>query len=196
MAPKPRNGRASILDSAVRLFTEVGYHGTSIRDIAADASVTVPSIYYHFKSKQEILQQIMVGILEEVYAETVEAVESAGEHSADRLEALVRHWILFHVRRLGPATVGASEIRSLDEHGLTLIVELRDRQEALFRTVVSDGLEAGVFATPHPREAARAIINMGRAIVQWYRPEGPVGPEEMADQYAELALAMVRAQPR
>ncbi|GAA1745237.1 TetR/AcrR family transcriptional regulator [Aeromicrobium alkaliterrae] len=195
MAGKARNGRAAILDSATRLFTKVGYHGTSIRDIASDASLTVPSIYYHFASKQEILQQIMVGILEEVHAETIEALEKADDTATARLEALVRLWILFHIRRQSPATVGASEIRSLDEEGLTKIVDLRDRQERLFRTVVADGIESGEFETPHPLEAARAIINMGRSIVSWYRPNGRTGADELADQYAELALAMVRARP-
>lgn len=194
MPPRSRNGRAAILASAARLFTEVGYHGTSIRDIAADASVTVPSIYYHFTSKQQILQQIMASALDEVYAETAAAVQTAGDDPVRQLVSLVRHWILFHIRRPEPAIVGASEIRSLDESGYAEVIELRDRQEALFHSVVDRGLEAGVFATPHPEEAARAIIAMGRSIVSWYQAGGQLQPDDLADRYAELTLAMVRSQ--
>ncbi|HEY1135099.1 MAG TPA: TetR family transcriptional regulator [Nocardioides sp.] len=187
-----RGGRAVIITAAVDLFGTVGYHGASTRDIAAAADVTVASIYYHFKSKQQILQAIMVDILSEVIEETRSAVLSAGSDSEEQLAALVRTWVLFHIRRQREALVGASEIRSLDEEGLTAVVALRDQQETLFRAVVDRGVAAGAFTTPHPREAARAIINMGRSVVGWYRPDGPTTPDAMAATYSDLALAMVR----
>lgn len=187
-----RGGRAVIVDGAVELFGKVGYHGASTRDIAAAADVTVASIYYHFKSKQQILQAIMVEILSEVIQETRAAVLAAGGGADEQLAALVRTWVLFHIRRQREALIGASEIRSLDAEGLVAIVALRDQQETLFRAVVDRGVTEGTFTTPHPREAARAIINMSRSVVNWYRADGPVAPEEMAATYADLALALVR----
>lgn len=193
MPTQVRGGKKVIIDAAVSLFTTVGYHGASMRDIASRADVTVASIYYHFKSKQEILQEIMVGILTEVIAETRTSVLAAGNEPSRQLDALVRSWVLFHVRREDEALIGASEIRSLDAEGLTKIVSLRDEQENIFRAVVDRGVEEGAFLTPHPHEAARAIIAMGRSIVGWYRADGPVSPEALAAEYAELALAMVRS---
>lgn len=193
MPTQVRGGKKVIIDAAVSLFTTVGYHGASMRDIASRADVTVASIYYHFKSKQEILQEIMVGILTEVITETRTSVLAAGNEPSRQLDALVRSWVLFHVRREDEALIGASEIRSLDAEGLTKIVSLRDEQENIFRAVVDRGVEEGAFLTPHPHEAARAIIAMGRSIVGWYRADGPVSPEALAAEYAELALAMVRS---
>ncbi|MDQ1106486.1 AcrR family transcriptional regulator [Nocardioides zeae] len=187
-----RGGRAVIIEGAVELFGKVGYHGASTRDIAAAADVTVASIYYHFKSKQQILQAIMVDILSEVIEETRSAVLAAGGDADRQLSALVRTWVLFHIRRQREALIGASEIRSLDEEGLATIVGLRDQQETLFRAVIDRGVADGTFGTAHPREAARAIINMSRSIVTWYHADGPVSPEEMAATYADLALAMAR----
>jgi AcrR family transcriptional regulator len=193
MAGKARGGRKVILDAAIVKFNDVGYHGASIRDIASEADVTVASIYYHFASKQEILQEIMVEILSDVITETRSSLLKAGADPKDQLDALVRCWILFHVRRQAEALIGASEIRSLDDVGRSRIVTLRDEQEAVFRSVVERGVESGAFNTPYPLEAARAIINMGRSVVGWYHPHGEIPPEEMAGEYAELALAMVRA---
>jgi AcrR family transcriptional regulator len=193
MPTQVRGGKKVILDAAVALFTTVGYHGASMRDIASKADVTVASIYYHFKSKQEILQQIMVGVLTEVIAETRGSVLAAGNQPSRQLEALVRAWVLFHARREEEALIGASEIRSLDADGLTTIVSLRDEQENIFRAVVNRGVEEGAFRTPYPNEAARAIIAMGRSIVGWYRADGPITPDALATEYAELALAMVRS---
>lgn len=64
------NGRQAILDSALRNMNERGYHGTSMRDIARDADITVASIYHHFKSEQEILQDIMTRALHDAIAMT------------------------------------------------------------------------------------------------------------------------------
>lgn len=194
MATQVRGGRKVIREAAIELFKNVGYHGASMRDIASQADVTVASIYYHYKSgKQEILQEIMVTILTDVITETRARVLAAGTKPEKQLEALVRCWVLFHIERQSEALIGASEIRSLDEDGLRRTISLRDEQENIFRAVIDRGVQEGAFVTPHPREATRAIINMGRSIVNWYRVDGSTPPDAMADRYAELALAMVRS---
>jgi AcrR family transcriptional regulator len=190
---KPRQGRPVVVEAAVRNFADVGYHGTSVRDIARDADVTVASIYHHFASKQEILQDVMVATLEELIRRTSEGLAAAGPAPADRLVALMRAWILFHTGHRAEALIGASELRSLTPEGRARVVGLRDEQERLFRTVIEDGVASGDFATPFPREATRAVINMGYSVASWYRPGGDVPPEELARRYCELALATVRA---
>lgn len=188
-----RNGRQIVVDAAVAHFTERGYHGTSMRDIAAAAGVTVASIYHHFASKQEILQHVMTGTLAATLASTRAAVDAAENDPRSRLVALVGAWVFFHTERREEAHIGASEIRSLDDAGRAHVVGLRDEQEALFRSIVDAGVADGAFATPHPREAARAIITMGHSIATWYRPDGSDSPAEIAERYVDLALGLVRA---
>lgn len=193
MATQTRGGRTVILQGAVRLFTQVGYHGASVRDIARECDVTVPAIYYHFETKQAILQEIMVTVLTEVIAETRGAVLAAGNRPEQQLAAIVRTWVLFHTWRQPEALIGASELRSLDEEGRRRIVALRDEQENLFRGVIQRGVAEGAFRTPYPREAARAIVTMGRSVADWYHIGGKTSPEETAEQYAEFAVALVGA---
>jgi len=188
-----RSGREVVLEVAVDNFTERGYHGTSMRDVARSAGVTVASIYHHFDSKQEILQHIMVGTMTDVLAATTQALEEAGPTPTERLGALVEAWVLFHTNRQAEALIGASELRSLDDAGRAQVVGLRDEQEALFRDTVEAGVAAGEFATPYPREAARAVINMGYSIASWYRVGGETSPEQMAERYRVLALGTVVA---
>lgn len=92
-------------------------------------------------------------------------------------------------QRLAEARIGSSELRSLEPANLEVVVGLRDEQEALFRAVIEDGRAAGVFSTPHPTEATRAVITMGC----WFRPSGPLTPEELGERYALLALQLVGA---
>jgi AcrR family transcriptional regulator len=186
-----RGGKDAVLHAAVANFARLGYHGTTMRDIARDAEITVASIYHHFPSKQRMLQDIMARTLSDLIALTRGALLRAGSSPTEQLTALMRAWALFHTSRRAEALIGASEIRSLDETGRRLVVALRDEQEAMFRDVVERGVAEGEFTTPYPREAVRAIISMGYSIANWYRPGGELSPEQLADRYAALALGTV-----
>lgn len=192
--PVSGNGSQTIIAAAVANFQACGYHGTSIRDIARDAGMTPASIYHHFPSKQHILQHIMEAVMKEVISQTHAALIRAGNTPAEQLDALMRAWALFHTRRRAEALICASEIRSLDDVGHRIVVALRDQQEQMFREIIERGVAEGSFTIPYPREAARAIINMGYSIASWYRPDGSLSPNEIAERYAALALGTVGAQ--
>lgn len=188
-----RGGRDVIVAAAVDNFQRLGYHGTSMRDIARDANITVASIYHHFPSKQLILQDIMRRVLSDAFSATRTALMAAPTAPQARLAEIVRAWIRFHTHRRAEAVIGGSEIRSLDDAGRAIIISLRDEQERMFRDVIEHGVEAGVFSTAYPAEAARAILTMGTSVASWYRSGGELSPEELADRYAVLALGTVGA---
>ena len=190
-----RGGREAILAAATRNFQRLGYHGTSMRDIARDCQITVASIYHHFPSKQEILQEIMLRALHEHLAMTKAAAASAGSSPREQLVALVRAWILFHTTQQAAAFIGSTELRSLDPEGKRSVIALRDEQERVFREVIDAGHDSGEFTTPYPREATRAILNMGTAVSGWYSPRGELTPEGLAERYAALALSTLGARP-
>ncbi|GAA4813503.1 TetR family transcriptional regulator [Nocardioides caeni] len=186
-----RSGRDPIVAAAVSHFTERGYHGTSMRDIAAGAGVTVASIYHHFDGKQAVLQFIMAGTMRDLLEATT-SVDDEGTTPTARLRAFVDAWVLFHTTRQPEALIGASEIRSLDDDGRDLVVGLRDEQERRLRGIVEAGVASGEFTTPYPVEATRALVTMGAAIASWYRAGGPLTPAELSDRYCELAFGLVR----
>lgn len=188
-----RTGKDAILDAAVDRFERAGFHGTTMRDIAQGAGLTVASIYNHFPSKQLMLQDIMARVLSDALALTRDAVLRAERHPEAQLSALVHAWLVFHTKRRAEALIGASEIRSLDPAGRRLIVALRDEQEAMFRSIIERGVEEGTFATPHPEQAVRALIAMGTAVASWYNPDGALTPEQMGQRYVRLALGTVEA---
>ena len=192
-AASPIRGREAIVAAATESFQRLGYHGTSMRDIARACDITVASIYHHFTSKQEILQDIMVRALTDHLAETTAAAAAAGDSPRDQLTAVVNAWIMFHTTRQAEAFVGSTELRSLDPEGRTTVVALRDQQELVFRTVIERGQALGEFRTAYPREATRAIVNMGSSVASWYDASGELSPQELADRYIALALATVEA---
>lgn len=54
----------------------------------------------------------------------------------------------------------------------------------------------GIFLTPYPDDARRAVIAMCNAIAEWYRTEGPVSVDELVERYVALALTVVEYRPR
>lgn len=80
--------RTQLLELATRVFTQSGYHGTSMDDIAAAAGVTKPVLYQHFSSKEslyvEVIDIIAVGLLDEV--------KVVGAHEGDTV-ARVRYGV-------------------------------------------------------------------------------------------------------
>lgn len=189
-------GRAAIVASAVRNFNEVGYHATSIRDIARGAQVTTAAIYHHFASKHEILTEIMVAALRDSIASTRRAALAAGGAPDAQLHAVVRAWVMFHTTRQPDARVGASELRSLEPAGRSLVVALRDEQEDLFHDIVERGVASGEFVVEYPRDATRGIINMGQSVCGWWRSDGPLTPEQLAARYADFALVLMQHTPK
>jgi AcrR family transcriptional regulator len=55
LTPKER-----ILENAVSMFSEKGYHGTSMRELAAASDCSLPTMYYHYKSKNDLFEEIVI----------------------------------------------------------------------------------------------------------------------------------------
>jgi AcrR family transcriptional regulator len=113
-ASSPR--KRTILEGAVRLFRERGYHGTSIRDIGAAAGVTSAALYRHFANKDAVLETALWEFARHVAASSRNAVGQEDQSPRESLQALVytfaevaleeRNFLaayLFEARNLRPA---------------------------------------------------------------------------------------------
>jgi AcrR family transcriptional regulator len=190
-AAAPAASREAVLRAALAAFVEQGFHGTSMRDIAARAGTVVSHAYYYFPSKADLLRTLMVGVTEDLIAALEAARARAGPNPATRLAAIVRAHVRLHTERQAEAFVGNTELRSLNAKDRAAVVALRDRVSAVFKAAVDDGLRAGAFRCPHRDAAVLAIVTMCTAVAGWYRAGGPLPPAAVADRYAALALAML-----
>ena len=170
---------------------EKGFHGTSMRDIAARAGTSVSHTYYYFPSKQDLLWQIVHAITAELIAALHAAVAAAGEAPADRLAAIVRAHVLLHAQSQDASFVGNTELRSLRPGDRRTFIAMRDEVSAIFKAAIQAGVQRGDFACPEPAEVNLALVTMCTAVADWYRADGPLAPPAMADRYAAIALRMV-----
>ena len=194
-ADAPSPGQETLLRAALDAFVEHGFHGTSMRDIAARAGMSVSASYYYFPSKHHLLMRIMTQVTEDLLTALEQARDAAGNHPAARLAAVVRAHVLLHTERQAESFIGSSEVRSLLPKDRAATVILRDRVSAVFKEVVADGLRRSVFHCEHRAEAILAIITMCTAVASWYRSGGAQTPQAIADRYAALSLRMLGYTP-
>lgn len=185
------SAEAALLDAALACFVAQGYHGTTMRDIAARAGLAVSASYYYFPSKLDLLRRIMTRVTEDLEGVLSEAERAAAGDPAARLAALVRAHVLFHTHRRAESFIGNSELRALPPADRAEMVALRDRIAGHFKRALEVGIRARAFTVVDPAATVLAIVTMCTAVATWYRDDGPNSPEQIADRYAELALRMV-----
>jgi AcrR family transcriptional regulator len=154
--------RDEILAAAVKLFHERGYHGTGMDDIGAEAGISGPAIYRHFKGKEEILEILLLDAARAALDEAREVV-SAAPSPRKALEALVELYIGVIAANPALAFVGMYERR-------TLSPETRATMDRYERLHLEEWLHALLQLRPELSDAEartmiRAVHGLGVAAI-------------------------------
>ena len=194
--PVPRgSGREAITRAARESFAERGYHGTSIRDIARNAGLSLSALYHWHAGKQELLAGLIEESVEEYFRRCDVALRAAGDDPARRLAALVRATVEYRVSRRVESTIAASEWRNLEPAHRERLDGMRAAATRLWADLVDDGVARGAFRCEHPGDARRAVIAACNAIAQWYEPgyepRGGLDVSDLVERYTAIALRIV-----
>ena len=182
-----------ILNVAIVLFKARGYHGTSVRELAQAVNIEPASLYYHFRSKQEILFALFVRTMDATLEGLGRAVASGATPDA-QLRAAVRFHVLFHVARQDEAFISHSELRSLSVSNRSRIVAMRDRYERMIQALLTAGVRAGSFEVTDVRLTSTAILVMCSGVSDWFARRGTLTAAKAADRYADLVIRLVARQ--
>lgn len=189
---RPRPGRVSLMRTAIGLMGEHGYEGTSTRDIAKAAGVSVAALYYHFPSKLDLLREFLFEAYDVVIGRLEREVEAAGPSASDKLDTAVSTLIWSNIHD------GWARLASLvawREHGrLSLsdqkvIVKKRQRLVDIVEDVVDQGVADGDFTTTEPREVARAILTLCVSVADPFTETQPA-MAKVIELHQRLAAAL------
>jgi AcrR family transcriptional regulator len=170
------------------LFSERGYHGTSMQHLADALGLQRGSLYAHIGSKQELLFEVVDEGADRFLERGRAAVHMAAP-AATRLRQLLISHIETAIEHLDAATVFLNEWRYLPEDLRASIQIKRDRYEEMVRSIVTDGIAAGDFRSDADVSfAARLVLSAGNWTYAWYRPGGELGPKEIGERFAELLI--------
>ena len=181
--------RREIDETASELFHANGYAATSVRDIARALHIQGASLYAHVTSKDDILWAIVDRAATAFEMAAVRAIsETPDADPTERLAALVEAHIETITTDAQRSSVFVTEWRHLAEPRRTAIAERRDAYEARFRSTIEGGVSVGAFHAMDPAIASTFLLTALNGIATWYRPDGRLSPDRIADHYIELAL--------
>ncbi|WP_052391476.1 TetR/AcrR family transcriptional regulator [Streptomyces sp. NRRL B-24484] len=183
-----------LMAAGLECFARQGYHATTTRDISAAAGMSSAALYVHFPSKAALLFEIVRSGHEQILAVVDRAVTGAGDPVV-RMGRLAREFTEWHARRHAVARVVAYELKSLPEDDYRTVVDLRRRIEHLTQGLVREGIEAGVFEVRDVQAAGRAVLSLGIDVARWYEDRMRTSPRALGQQYADLVLRMLGADP-
>jgi AcrR family transcriptional regulator len=181
--------RREILETAARVFAEQGYNATTVRKIADEAGLLAGSLYYHFDSKESMLEEILSGFLDELWA-GYDEVLAAELSPKDTLAALVTESFREIDRHRDAVAIYQKEARQLAaQPRFAFLADSQRRFEQVWLETLERGVSAQAFrADLDLRLAYRFLRDTVWVAASWYRPGGGHSPEQIARQYLSMVL--------
>jgi AcrR family transcriptional regulator len=182
--------RGRLLAAALDSFADRGFHGTGSRDIAQRAGMSPSALYVHYRTKEELLYTLSSAGHRHIL-EVVEAATGLHTCPADQLREVIEQYAAWHARFHTNARVVQYEMAALSPGHKLEIADLRRAVEVRVRSIVGAGVANGEFTVRTPNTAALALLSLGIDVARWYREDGTWTPEQIGQEYGELALGMV-----
>ena len=180
-----------IFQTAAKLFREKGFEAASMRDIAAVLGIEAASLYSHIKSKDEILETICFRMADE-FLTAIAEVNDIYFNAEEKLRMAISNHVKIIAGDLDSSTVFLREWRNLTGEKLKDFIGLRNRYESGFREIIQLGEDENVFDTVDKKFAVLTILSAVNWIVEWYKPDGHMTPEEIANNLSDFILTGLR----
>lgn len=187
MADVRTTRRDELLKAAARLFSEKGYHATSMQDIADALDILRGSLYHHIDGKEALLHELMERGINELLSQ-VRPVAASEMTPTEKLAEVIRRHTVTIARYPDFMAVFLHELKSLSPARRQQILELRDEYDHIVRGIIAEGIERGEFRPTNVRIATFGLLGLLNWIYQWYSPSGPLSPEEIADVFVDVIL--------
>ncbi len=197
-----RGGSADdILQTAADLFLQHGYQGTSLAAIGDRLGMTAAAIYYHFRSKEDVLFTYLERAMRELITRTEMAVAAAPSPEG-RLEAFTVTFVTFQLEPLERLPAGTSTPYGISQlidglgpaNGRKMVKLFWQYIESL-RAVIGEGIDQGVFRPVDVTASAFAVIGMVEHAGMWFRHDTGLRAADVAALYGSHAIHMLRNDP-
>jgi AcrR family transcriptional regulator len=190
---RPGHSLDTLLDVAVAVFIERGFEATSMDELAARLGVTKSAIYHHVPSKVELLRLALDRALDALFAVTEEPQATTGR-AIDRLEHVVRGSVRVLAAELPFVTLllrvrGNSEVERA-------ALQRRREFDRIVTALVAEAEAAGdVRPDVDPAVTSRLLFGTVNSLTEWYRPDGGLTPDALADALVRTTFAGLRSAP-
>ncbi|WP_082126996.1 TetR/AcrR family transcriptional regulator [Allosalinactinospora lopnorensis] len=181
-----------LLAVATRLFADKGFDRTSVQEIVDAAEVTKGAMYHYFDSKDDLLAEVYARVLR-MQLTRLEEIAAEGGPVADRVRRAAADVVVTTIANLDDATIFFRSLHQLSAAKQREVRIERRRYHELFRSLITEGQQEGVFADRVPADlVVDFYFGSVHHLSTWYRPGGRLSPAEIGDHYARLLLDALR----
>ncbi|MFQ6325072.1 TetR/AcrR family transcriptional regulator [Nocardia sp. CWNU-33] len=178
--------RERIVDAAVELFAEKGFHGTGVAEIGDRAGVQRGALYYHIGSKEELLWQILRDYIQLMLIDAQQIADN-DDDPITKLRKLIHSHVDLIVRHRREVAIQLRDVTALTGERGSQLQDLRDQVQHCWQRVIDAGCAAGLLRTDD-HVVTNSVLGMLNMVTFWYRPHGGHTPEEIADLLATTFL--------
>jgi AcrR family transcriptional regulator len=182
-----------LLRTAIELFAERGFHGTTVRAICQAADAGETAVYDHFASKEDMLYVIMRVAHGEAIKRLNRARDTAPTGPDAQLWAVTHAFVAFHAECGMVTRVANHELGALSEQHRRDLRRVRREVETFFEEALEYGIAGGAFdVAADIRTTVFAIVSICIGVSRWYRLDGRLSPDELGRQYADFVTRLAR----
>jgi len=181
--------RDELLDLAASMFAERGLRATTVRDIADSAGILSGSLYHHFKSKEQMVEEVLRDFLDWLFTRYQEIVEGAAD-PLERVKGLFMCSFEAIELRHSQVVIYQDEAKRLSALPQFAFVDERNReQRGMWVDILKQGMADGAFRPGLNVDLVyRFIRDTTWVSVRWYQPGGPLTAEQVGRQYLDIVL--------
>ena len=186
---QPATRREELLELAAAMFAERGLRATTVRDIADAAGILSGSLYHHFQSKEEMVDEVLRGFLDWLFKRYQHIIDTEPNPLA-RLKGLFMASFDAIEHRHAEVVIYQDEAKRLSaQPRFAYIEELNRRQRKMWVDLLNQGIEQGYFDEHINVDLVyRFIRDTTWVSVRWYQPGGPLTAEQVGRQYLAIVL--------
>ncbi|CCW13688.1 TetR/AcrR family transcriptional regulator [Rhodococcus aetherivorans] len=171
---KSARTRERILNSAAYVLSRKGYAATRLADVAEHAELQAPAIYYYFKSREELIEEVMYTGIAHMRANLLKALDALPPETSpmDRILVAVEESLRFELTISDYTTASTRNAGQLPEHLRVRHDKERSGYGKIWRGLFADASEAGELNPDLDLRAARMlVIGAVSWAVEWWNPK-------------------------
>jgi len=178
--------RNKILNNAAKLFARDGFEKVPMSEIAAKLKLNKATLYYYFKSKDEIFFMIQMQAIEQAN-EALEKVLRSNLGPKEKLREAIKSHVRIATRDYITGTFRQREL-VLPRKLMVKVIAARNRFEKNFEKIILEGVEEGIYKSENWKLAVLSTLGALNAIPRWYSPKGTLSADEIGEAIAGFVI--------
>ncbi|GGY52737.1 TetR family transcriptional regulator [Streptomyces omiyaensis] len=187
-----RATRAKLYEAAVTLIAEQGFSATTVDEIAERAGVAKGTVYYNFKSKTELFEELLrhgVALLTASLRTAAEETAARGGSRVAALDAMIRAGLVFIDRYPAFTQLYVAELWRTNRAWNSTLLVVRQEAVAVVEGVLREGVEAGELSEEIDVQLTAAAL-VGMVLVAALDWKAFQSERSLDDVHAALSLLL------